>query len=85
MQKQGFQDVVNRNKIKFESYGELVDQAFSQSNESSINNQDQHSQIRNDETPEAEHPNENDSGDAKTNQTSAITNFTPQILPGDET
>ena len=28
MQEQGLQDVVNRNKIKFESYADLVDQAF---------------------------------------------------------
>ena len=29
---QGVQDIVNRNKIKFEPYGDLVDQAFSQFN-----------------------------------------------------
>ena len=50
------QDVVNRNKINFEPYGGLVDQAFSLFNENSINNQDPHSQTENDETPEAEYP-----------------------------
>ena len=45
LQDQGVQDFVNRNKIKFEPYSDLVDQAFSQFNENSINNQDPHSQI----------------------------------------
>ena len=40
MQEQGVQGVVTGNKIKFEPYGDLVDQAFSQFNENSINNQD---------------------------------------------
>ena len=70
LQEQGVQDFVNRNKIKFEPYGDLVDQAFSQFNENSINNQDPHSQIENDETPEAEYDNENDSEDTETNKTS---------------
>ena len=43
LQQQGVQYVVNRNKIKFEPYGDLVDQAFSQFNEISINNEDPHS------------------------------------------
>ena len=38
---------------------------FSQFNENSINNQDSHSQIENDETPGAEYPNENDSEDTE--------------------
>ena len=42
------------NKIKFEPYGGLVGQGFSKFNETLINNQeDPHSQIENDETPEA--------------------------------
>ena len=49
-----------------------------------INNQGPHSQIENDETPEAEYPNGNDSEDTETNKTSAIPNFMPQILPDDE-
>ena len=67
-------DVVNRKKIKFEPYGDLVDQYFSQFNENSINNQDSHSQIENDETARAEIPSENDSEDT----------IMPQILPDDE-
>ena len=43
------QDVVNINKMKFESYGNLAAHAFLQSNENSINNQDPQSQIENDE------------------------------------
>ena len=65
LQEQGLQDVVNRNKIKFEPYGESVDQDFSQFNEKSINNQDPHSQIENDETPGTEYPYENDSEDTQ--------------------
>ena len=40
--------------MKFESYGTLVDKAFVQLNDNLINNQDPHSQIENNETPEAE-------------------------------
>ena len=66
LQEQGVQDVVNRNKIKFEPYGYLLDQDFSQFNENSINNQDPHSQIENDEIPGTEYPNENDLEDTET-------------------
>ena len=48
------------NLIKFESYGDLVDRAFSQFNENLITNQEPHNQIENDETPWAQYPNEND-------------------------
>ena len=71
------------NKTKFEPYGDLVDQAFSQPNENSITNQDPHSQIEKDETPGTEYLLENDS-DTETNKTSAIPNFMPKILPDDE-
>ena len=72
------------NKIKFEPYGDLVDQAFSQFNKTSIANQDSHIQIENDETQGAEFPNENGSEDTETNKTSAIPNFIPKILQDDE-
>ena len=84
LQEKGVQDVVNRNKIKLEPYGDLVDLAFFQFNENSVNNQDPHNQIKNDETPGAEYLNENDSEDTETNKTSTIANFMPQILPDDE-
>ena len=80
LQEKGVQDIVNRKKIKFESYGNLVDQTFSQFNENSINNQDE-----NYETPWAEYLNENDSENTETNKTSTISNFLSQILSGDET
>ena len=51
----------------------------------SINKQHPYSQTENDETPGAEHPNENDSEDTETNKTSAIPNFMPQVLPDDGT
>ena len=40
LQEEGVQDIVNINKMKFEPYGDLVDQAFSQFNKNLINNQD---------------------------------------------
>ena len=51
LQKEGFQDVVNINKSKFEPYGNLVGQAFLKLNDNLISNQYPHSQIENDETP----------------------------------
>ena len=84
LREQGVQAVVNMNKTKFERYGDLVDQAFSQLNENSITNQDPHSQIEKDETPGTEYLLENDSEDAEINKTSAIPNFMPKILPDDE-
>ena len=53
--------MVNRNKIKFEPYNDIVDQEFCQFNENWIKSQDRHSQIQTNETPEAKYPNENDS------------------------
>ena len=58
--------------------------SFSQFNENSINNQNPHSQIENDETSGAEYPNENNSEGSETNKTSTISNFMPQILADDE-
>ena len=80
---EGVQDSVNINKMKFESYGELVDQAFSQFNENLISNQYPHSQTKNDEK-EGKCPNENNTEEGETNRTSSIPNFMPQILPDDE-
>ena len=47
LQEQGIQDVVNVSKINFKPYGNLVDQTFSQFNETLIKNEDAHSQIVN--------------------------------------
>ena len=59
LQEQGVRDVVNTNKIKFvEPHGDFVDQAYSEFNETLINNQDPQSQTENDETPGAEYSNE---------------------------
>ena len=70
-------------KIKFEPYGDLADQAFSQFNNNSVNNQDPHSKTENNQTPEAEYPNENHWED-KEKRKFAIPTFMPQILPDDE-
>ena len=64
LQQEGVQDVVKQ--IKFEPYGDLFDQAFSQIKDYLINNQDLHSQIENDETPGAEYPNEGVSEEGET-------------------
>ena len=84
LQKQGVQDIVNINKIKFEPYGDLVDEVYSRFSETLINNQDPHSQIENDEVPGAEYPNGNDSEYAETNETSTIPSFMLQVLPDNE-
>ena len=74
---------MSRIKTKCELYGDLVDQTFSQLNENSINNQDSHSQIKNDKTPMAEYPKENYSVDTKKNRPSAIPNFMQKIVDDD--
>ena len=43
LQEQGVQDVVSINKIKFEPYGDLVDEEYSRLNEILINIQDPYS------------------------------------------
>lgn len=48
-----------------------------------MNTQNSQGQIENDETPGAEYPNENDSVDTETTKTATISNFMPNILPGD--
>ena len=85
LQEQRVENVVNRNKIKFQPCDNLADQVFSQSfNENSVNIQDHYSQIENDETAGEKYSNGNDSEDTETNKTSAIPNFMPQILPDHE-
>ena len=81
---QGVQVIVNINKIKFEPYGDLVDEVYSRLNETLTNNQDPQNQIENDEIPGAEYPNDNDLEDTKTNKTSTIPTFMPQMLQDDE-
>ena len=68
LQEEEVQVVVNKNKMEFVLYCDLISQAFLQFNENLINNQSPHSQIKNDELPRAEHPNEKDSeGEHKQN------------------
>ena len=84
LQEQGVQDVANRNKRRFQPYGDLVDQAFSQFNEKPIENHNPHSQIENDETPGSGYPNENELEDTETNKTSANPNFMSELLADGE-
>lgn len=58
LQEEGSQDVLHINKFKLEPYRVLVDQTYSQFKETLVTNQDPHGQIENDETTEAEYPNE---------------------------
>ena len=76
LQEKRVQSIVNRRKIKFEPYGGLFDQAFSQFNEKSINNPEPHSLTENYETPKAKFHDENDLEDKETNKP-AIPNFMP--------
>ena len=80
LQWQGVLDVANKNKLKFKPYGDLVDQVYSKFKETFINNQDPHSQIENDETPEAEYCNEDDSEDTESNRISTTANFIPKNI-----
>ena len=81
LQEQGVQDVVNTNKIKFvEPHGDFTDQAYSEFNETLINNQDPQSHIENDETPGAEYSNESYSENREANKVTAITRYQLQIL-----
>ena len=84
LQEQRVEDVVNRNNIKFEPYGDLVDQAYSKFNETLINNQDPKSQIENDETPGAKYSNESYSENRETNKATTTANFMPKILPDND-
>ena len=81
LQEQGIQDIVNINKIKFELYGDLVDEVYSHLNETLINNQDLHIQIANarSKIPGAEYSNDNDSEGTETKKTSTIRISMPQI------
>ena len=72
LQEQGVQDIVNINKIKFEPYGDLVDQVYSRFNETLINNQDPHGQMKNDQISGAEYSSDNDSEETGTKKTSTI-------------
>ena len=51
----------------FEPYDDLIDQTFSQFNETLIINKDPRSQTENDKTPGVEYSNENDLEDTETN------------------
>ena len=75
LHKEGVQDVKNISKIKFQPYGDLVDQSFLPFNENMINNEDRHSEIENYETPGTEYPNENVLDETETIETSVIPNF----------
>ena len=70
--------------MKFEPYGDLVDQAYSKCNETLVNNQDPQSQIENDETPGAEYSNESYSENRETNKATTTANFMPKILPDND-
>ena len=51
LQEQGVQDIINMKKMKFDPYGDLVDQAFYQFSENSVNKHDPHIHIEKDEVP----------------------------------
>ena len=87
LQEEGFQDVVNISKVKFDSYVEIVGKDFSQFNEKLIKNIDSHSQTENEETLALEYPFESnkEGGEGRNkSKASALPNFLPQLLPDDE-
>ena len=66
MSKTRVHDVVTINKIKFEPYGDYVNQVYSKFDETLINNQDPHGEIEDDEIPRAEYSNGNDLEETET-------------------
>ena len=84
MSKTRVHDVATINKIKFEPYGDYVNQVYSKFDETLINNQDPHGEIEDDEIPRAEYSNGNDLEETETNKTSTILNFMPTILTDDD-
>lgn len=65
---------------ELEPQSELVDQAYPKFNETLIEKQDSHNQIKNYEAIGVEYSNENESEDTETNKTSAIPNFISKLL-----
>ena len=79
----GVQDIVNNNKIEFEPFGDLVEEAYLHYNEHLIGNQDPQGQIENDETEQADF-NENHNEEIDPNRSTAFSNFMPNVWSDDE-
>ena len=71
----GFQTVLNSNKIKFEPYGDLADEAYSRCNVNILDNQDPFGQTENDETGQAVYSNDQDDEKSESNRNSSIPYF----------
>ena len=80
----GVQNVVNRNKIKFEPYSNLADEAYSRYNAKMLESQDPFTQIENDETGEAVCSDDQDDENTDSNINSAVPIFMPRIMVVDE-
>ena len=80
----GVQNVVNRNKIKFEPYSNLADEAYSRYNAKMLESQDSFTQIENDETGEAVCSDDQDDENTDSNINSAVPIFMPRIMVVDE-
>ena len=74
----GVQIVINRNKIKFEPCGNLVDETISRYNANMFGNQDPFGQIKNDKTGETVYSNDRDDENTESNSNYAIPNFMPR-------
>ena len=80
----GVQTEVNSNKIKFEPYADLADEAYFRYNANMVYNQDLFGQTGNDKTREAIYSSDQDDDNTESSKNSAIPNFIPRIMVDDE-
>ena len=80
----GVQTVVNSNKIKFEPYGDLADEAYSCYNGNMLDNPDYFGQIENNEIGEAMYFSDQGEENTKSNRNSVIPNFMSGIMVDDK-
>ena len=80
----GVQTVLSSNRIKFEQYGGLLDEAYSSCNAYMLDNQDPFDQIENDKTVEVVYSSEQDDKNTGSKRNSATINSMPRIKAADK-
>ena len=84
LQEQSVDEVASSNRIKFESYGTLFNEAYFIFNENLVDNQYHFGQRENDQTAEAFYEDDRNIGETQENGNSALSRFMPTLLPDDE-
>lgn len=80
----GVQTVLSSNRIKFEQYGGLLDEAYSCCNAYMLDNKDPFDQIENDKTVEVVYSSEQDDKNTGSKRNSATINYMPRIKAADK-